>query len=258
MQNHVKEKLAQGKAAVGLGLRVVARAEGALIAKQSGMDWAFIDLEHGPIGIDQAGQLAIACLAAGVTPIARVTHQNLAHAARLLDAGMLGIIFPHVDTPEEAKAAADACRYSPSGKRSVGGAQASQGFAPLSTKELTKRANELVMVVAMIETPQAVENADAIAAVPGIDALLIGTNDLTLEMGIAGEYGHKKVEDAYRRVIEACRKHKKWPGMGGIYDTVHAKTYVDMGARFLLGGSDLSFVMAGAKQRADFFAGLVK
>ena len=110
----------------------------------------------------------------------------------------------------------------------------------------------------MIETPKAVENIDAIAAVPGIDALLIGTNDLTLEMGIPGELGHARVQDAYRRMIEACRKHKKWPGMGGIYDTQHAKTYVDMGARLLLGGSDLSFVASGAKARAEFFAGLVK
>jgi 2-keto-3-deoxy-L-rhamnonate aldolase RhmA len=257
MTNHAKEKLAQGKVAVGLGSRVVKSAEIALIAKQAGMDWLFIDLEHGPIGIDQAGQLAIAAQSAGVTPIARVTHQNLAVAARLLDAGMLGIVFPHVDTAEEAKAAADACRYSPAGKRSVGGSQASQGFAPLSTKELTRRANELVLVVAMIETPKAVDNADAIAAVPGIDALLIGTNDLTLEMGIPGEYGHKRVEDAYKRTIDACRKHKKWPGMGGIYDTVNAKTYVQMGARLLLGGSDLSFVQSGAKARAEFFAGLV-
>ncbi len=217
-ENHAKQKLAQGKVAVGLGMRAVKSAEIALIAKQAGMDWLFIDLEHGPLGIDQAGQVAIAAIGAGVTPVARVTHQNLADAARLLDAGVLGIVFPHVDTAEEARAAADACRYSPAGKRSVGG--------------------------------------PPIAAVPGIDALLIGTNDLTLEMGIPGEYGHERVKDAYRRMIEACRKHKKWPGMGGIYDTVHAKSYVEMGARLLLGGSDLSFIAAGAKARADFFAGL--
>src|SRR5579883_187488 len=102
MENYAKQKLAQGKPAVGLGLRVVKSVEIALIAKQAGMDWVFIDLEHGPLGIDQAGQIAMAALAAGVTPIARVTHQNLADAARLLDAGMLGIVFPHVDTAEEA------------------------------------------------------------------------------------------------------------------------------------------------------------
>src|SRR5258708_12785141 len=154
MQNHAKDKLAQGKVAVGLGMRAVKSVEIALIAKQAGMDWLFIDLEHGPLGIDQAGQVAIAAIGAGVTPVARVTHQNLADAARLLDAGVLGIVFPHVDTAEEARAAADACRYSPAGKRSVGGPQASQGFAALPTKELTRPPNQLVLLVALIHTPK--------------------------------------------------------------------------------------------------------
>ena len=92
--------------------------------------------------------------------------------------------------------------------------------------------------------------ADAIAAVKGVDVLLIGTNDLCAEMGIPGQFTHKKVEEAYATVIAAARKHHKFPGMGGVYDPPLMQKYIGMGMRFILAGSDLSFMMAGAATRA--------
>lgn len=256
-ENHVKKKLAEGKLAVGLTLRIAPSVEMTFVARQAGFDWLFLDMEHGSMAVHHVGQLSIAGAAAGLTPIARVTHQDVATACRLLDAGAHGLIFPHVDTADEARAAAEACRFAPAGKRSFGGVPPSLGFAPLSPAEVTKRSNELVFLVVMIETEKAVANVDAIAAVPGIDCLLIGSNDLTLDMGIPGDYGHAKVVAAYEALIGACKRHRKVPGMGGIYDTVHAKRYVQMGARFLLGGSDLALISAAAKARADFFATLL-
>jgi 2-keto-3-deoxy-L-rhamnonate aldolase RhmA len=101
-----------------------------------------------------------------------------------------------------------------------------------------------------METPTAIANAEAIAAVPGIDALLIGTNDLAAEMGIPGEYGHTRVAGAYETVIAACRKHKKWPGMGGVDAEELMQKYVGMGMRLVLTGSDGGFLMSAAGQRA--------
>ena len=109
----------------------------------------------------------------------------------------------------------------------------------------------------MIETPQAVENADAIAAVPGIDALLIGTNDLCMEMGIPGDFGNEKVSEAYRRVVAACKAHGKHPGMGGVYAPDLMKRYIDIGARFILSGNDFSFMMNGAKAQAATVRGML-
>jgi len=108
----------------------------------------------------------------------------------------------------------------------------------------------------MIETPKAVANADAIAAVPGIDVLLIGTNDLSMELGHPGELAHAEVQGAYERVIAACKKHGKWPGMGGVYTEDLMTRYVTMGCRFLLGGNDFSFVLAAAQQRTKFLRGV--
>jgi 2-keto-3-deoxy-L-rhamnonate aldolase RhmA len=93
-------------------------------------------------------------------------------------------------------------------------------------------------------------NAEAIAAVPGIDALLIGTNDLAAEMGIPGEFGHARIAGAYETVIAACRKHNKWPGMGGVDAEELMQKYIGMGMRLVLTGSDGGFLMSAAGRRA--------
>ena len=103
----------------------------------------------------------------------------------------------------------------------------------------------------MLESPQAIANAHDIAAIEGIDSLLIGTNDLCMEMGIPGQLDHDDVIDAYRKVIEACVSNDKYPGMGGVYSPPVMRRYVDMGARLILAGNDLSFMMAGAGHQAN-------
>ena len=106
-------------------------------------------------------------------------------------------------------------------------------------------------MVAMIESPQAVSNADAIAAVPGIDALLIGTSDLTAELGISGQIGHARVAEAYAKVGAAGRANGKALGMGGVYDKENASRYIKGGARMILSGSDHNYILAGAKARTE-------
>ena len=109
----------------------------------------------------------------------------------------------------------------------------------------------------MIETGEAVANADAIAAVPGIDVLLFGTSDLTASMGIPGQIGHARVRAAYESVGAVCRQHGKVLGMGGVYDEACARTYIGLGARLVLGGNDHGFLLDAATARADFLRTLV-
>jgi len=115
--------------------------------------------------------------------------------------------------------------------------------------EIAKALNAANLTVVMLETPKAIENADEIAAVPGVDVLLIGTNDLCAEMGIHGDFGNDRVADAYGKMIAACKKHNKFPGMAGIYNETIMPRYIDMGARFILSGQDAQFMMAGATSR---------
>ena len=125
-------------------------------------------------------------------------------------------------------------------------------YEAMPVGDSTRLANAETLVIVMVETPTAIENADAIAAVPGIDVVLIGTNDLCAELGIPGQFADPRVEDAYRKVIAACKKHGKHPGMGGVYDQKLMDKYIGYGMRFILSGGDLSFLMAGAKVRTEF------
>ncbi len=253
--NHALRQLHEGKLAIGLGLRQARTVDIAQICKTAGFDWLFIDREHSSIGLDTAAQIAAASLAVGITPVVRVPGYEHYHSTRMLDNGAQGVVVPHVDTAEQAKRIADFCRFPPVGHRSMGGGLQQTGFAPMPIGEVARVVNEETLVVVMIESPQGVENCEAIAAVPGVDALLIGTNDLCFEMGIPGSFTDQRVVDAYTKVIAACRKHGKFPGMGGMYTPELLERYIGMGARLILAGSDFSFLMQGATQRASLVRG---
>ncbi|HYF07005.1 MAG TPA: aldolase/citrate lyase family protein, partial [Acetobacteraceae bacterium] len=187
----------------------------------------------------------------------RCCKDALYEGTRCLDNGAMGVVVPHVDTAEEAKTVARAFRYPPVGERSWGGPPAQFAFTVSDIAAAQAELNREIFVCVMIETPQAVANADAIAAVAGVDSLMIGTSDLTASMGIPGQIGHADVRAAYEKVAAACKKHGKVMGMGGVYDEKVAPEYIKLGARFLLSGSDHAFLMAGGGARARFLRGLL-
>lgn len=254
--NPARARLERGEVSLGVGLRQARTVDVAPAMKTAGFDWLFIDLEHNSMGIDTAVQIAVTANGVGIAPIVRVPYGQFDMATRALDGGAMGIVVPHVDTAEEARVVADRLRYPPVGHRSVAGAMPQLEFRAVPPAEATKAVNEALLVVVMLETPTAIANADAIAAVPGIDVLLIGTNDLTTEMGLPGQIDHPEVAKAYETTIAACRKHGKWAGMGGVYNPPVMQKYIAMGARFLLSGSDMAFLMDAARTRVSFLRGL--
>ncbi len=250
--NAAKARLARGEIALGMGIRGVRGVEIARVMKTAGFDWLFIDLEHGATSTETAYSISVAALDAGIAPFVRVPHGELAMGTRCLDAGALGIVIPHVDTPEQGRAMVDAFKFRPLGHRSIGGAYPQFGFASKPANEVVTALNDATMVVAMIETPQAVENAAEIAAVPGIDALLMGTNDLCLEMGIPGKIDDERVVAAIDTVVGACRKHGKTPALGGVYVRDLMKRYLARGMRMVLAGNDISLLLNAAQDQASF------
>jgi 4-hydroxy-2-oxoheptanedioate aldolase len=254
--NSARERLARGEVALGFGVRLAKSAEIAKAAKSAGFDWLFIDLEHSALSIETASQLAIAALEAGIAPIARVPKGEYSLATRLLDNGALGIIVPHIDTAQEAREVADRLRYPPQGRRSIFSSMPQLGYRAVKAAEMTAALNAANLITVMLETPTAIQNAEAIAGVDGIDSLMIGTNDLCIEMGIPGELANQKVADAYAAIVAACRRHGKWPGMGGVYDEPLMQRYVDIGCRFLMAGADLAFMMGAGRKRTEFLNGL--
>ena len=254
--NHTRRQLAEGKIALGMGLRLSRSVDIATIGKTCGYDWLFIDMEHSSMDLDTAAQIAMASLPVGITPIVRVPGKEHHHASRILDAGAQGIVVPHVDSVEEAQRAVAYCKYPPIGHRSAMGALPQFAYGSVPVAEALPAANEETLVIVMLETPDAIAKAETIAAVPGLDVILIGTNDLCAEMGIPGQFSDRRVEDAYRAVIAACRKHGKHPGMGGVYEPKLMEKYIGFGMRFILSGGDMSFLMAGARERASFLRGV--
>src|SRR5713101_7898187 len=250
LQNTAKARLDAGELALGVILRQARTVDIGPIMKSRGYDWLFLDLEHNSMDLDTAVQIAVAALGAGIAPVARVPAGQLWMATRFLDGGGLGIVVPHVDTPEEAHKIAQALRYPPQGHRSVAGGLPHFGSAKFGLAETCAAINAATPVVVMLEAPTGIGNAAAIAAVPGIDSLLIGTNDLAMELGIPGDFANESIVAAYRGVIDACRAQGKWPGMGGIGDEALIGRYIGMGMRMILAGSDLGFLQAAAAARA--------
>jgi len=255
VHNPARERLARGELSIGLGIRLSRSVDIAKILKTSGYDWLFLDLEHGSMSLDAASQISVAALDTGISPIVRVPAMQMAMATRALDGGALGIVMPHVDTAAEARAIVDHLKYPPVGHRSVSGAQPQFDYRAMKVAELTAALNATTLTICMVETPKAIANVEAIAAVPGVDVVLVGTNDLAAEMGIPGDFANPKIAAAYKKIVAACKKQKKWPGMGGVYSEELMKRYLGLGMRMVLAGGDVGMLMQAAGQRSSFLRG---
>jgi len=247
-----RQRMERGEVALGIGVKFARTVDVAKAMKAAGYDWLFIDLEHGSMSLDTAAQISMAALDAGITPLVRVPNGEFGMATRVLDNGAMGIVTPHVDTADEAREIVSRLKFPPVGHRSVSSGLPHLDYKPLGMRVIADTLNAAMLNVVMLETPQAIANAEAIAAVPGIDGLLVGANDLCAEMGIAGDYGNPRLGEAIARVVAACRKHGKWPGVAGVYDETLLPRYLALGPAFVLCGTDISMLIAGASRRNAF------
>ena len=219
--------------------------------KTCGFDWLFIDLEHNSMSLGTAVQIAMAAAPVDIAPFVRIPAGRYDLATRALDGGAQGIFVPHIDTAEQAREAVSQLKYPPVGRRSIAIPMPQLGFQTLPLAQAMEEVNRQILVIAMLETPSAIQAAEEIAAVPGVDALHVGANDLSSELGVPGQYLHAEVERAFAAVVTACRKHGKSPAMGGIYTERELAHYVGMGLRMILAGNDLNLLMAAATGRAN-------
>ncbi len=250
LQNAVKAKLARNEVALSMIVRLVRGIEIASLARTAGVDSIYVDLEHNSFSIDTTSQICMACLATGIAPFVRVPGIDPHLIARVLDGGALGIIVPGVESKADAMAIVQAAKYPPLGGRSYASAQPHFQFRSFPAKDAIELLNNAMTVVAMIELAAAVEAAADIASVNGIDILFIGSNDLSNAFGIPGQLDHPRVRDAFARTWDACRKHGKNLGVGGLGSKPDfTKELVAMGARYISIGSDLTFLLNGATDK---------
>jgi 4-hydroxy-2-oxoheptanedioate aldolase len=249
LRNHLKEKLARGEVTASMTVRLVRGVEIAGIAKTAGFDSLYVDMEHSSLSFETTSQICMAALQVGVTPLVRVPGVD--EVQKVLDGGALGIIAPHVRSADEARQYVRAAKFPPLGERSNAGPLPHLHYRSFPAAEANAAIDAATMVVVQFESDEALTNADKIAAVEGVDMVLIGTNDLLADWGIPGQYDDARVRKAYEITIAACRRRGKHAAVGGLTTRPNlVADFVRMGARYVSTGTDLGFLLGACIAKA--------
>jgi 2-keto-3-deoxy-L-rhamnonate aldolase RhmA len=251
VRNAVKEKLARGELVASMTVRIVPGVEIVRIAKSAGFDMLYIDLEHSSFSMRTTSQISMMALEAGIPAFVRVPANTPEYISRVLDGGALGVIAPGVRSAQEARAVVAAAKYPPLGSRGLSPGLPHLEFRSVPASDALPAMNDATMVVVQFESAAALAAAEDIVAVEGVDLVLIGTNDLLADLGLAGQYDHAKLHEAYERTIAACRKRGKHVGVGGLGTRPDlVEKFVRLGARYVSTGTDLAFLVAECGRRA--------
>lgn len=241
-ENPVKQRLLRGEPVVGHWISFPCPAVVELLASFQ-MDWLLIDAEHGAADWERVEDLLRAMAGSGVTPLVRVAANDPALVKRALDRGAYGVLVPLVSTPEQAQAAVAAAKYPPEGIRGVAGSRINRYGADLP--DYFAQWNQQVLVMVQVETTEALARVDEIAAVPGVDVLFIGPNDLSASLGVFRQFDRTEYREAVDRILDAARRHGKACGyMASSPEEVLER--IDQGFRFVAAGSDARLLAAAA------------
>lgn len=240
----LRARLDRGEAVIGVAITSTS-LDMAALAAIAGFDFLWVEMEHSPLTLETLRHIVLTTRALPAVPFARVPSQETWLAKRVLDAGVHGVIVPFASTRALASQAAEACRYPPVGRRGSGAALATSTWPDTSPYYDSSDSN--VVVVVMIEEACAVEEAEAIAAIDGVDVLFVGTSDLAFSLGHRGRMDHPAVLRALDRVRDAAVRHGKVVGLPAATPDAVSR-YVQEGFRFFQAPSDLSFFADGARQ----------
>jgi 4-hydroxy-2-oxoheptanedioate aldolase len=243
-ENPFKRALAAGKRQIGCWM-TLASPMATEIAAGAGFDWLLIDMEHAPNELpDVIDHLrAVAAARSTAEPIIRAPWNDAVTVKRLLDAGVRSLMFPFVQSAEEARRAVAATRYPPHGIRGFSGSSRAQGFGRI--KDYAARCAEEICVIVQIETPKALAAIGEIAAVEGVDGVFVGPNDLAANMGHLAKTGAPEVKAAVLEALKRIKASGKAPGLLNHNET-EAKELFDAGYLFISVGSDTGLLTAHA------------
>jgi len=210
--NLVKQNLRAGKLQLGTGFGQLRSPEIPKMLSAAGFQWAFIDTEHGGFDLETVQDICRVSVMAGLSPIVRVGDLQYSLVARALDCGGQGIIFPRVESPELLERAVSWTKFPPLGVRGYGLTAVQVDYEPVTFAQIIEHMNANTMVVLQIETKRALEARDELLAVGGIDAVMIGPADLSISLGVPGEFQHPKMVEAMEKVRDSCVKRGIAPG----------------------------------------------
>jgi len=248
LTNPVKEKLRAGGVTLGLTVRISRSPDVARIARATGHDFIFIDAQHSIFNLETIIGIAHTALAIGIAPLVRLRSTNDPDASLLLDNGVTGIVYPDVNTAAQARKVVEVCKFPPIGKRSVVGGYPHFDYLSVPLTEVMQMLNELCLLVCMIETVEGLNNVEDIAAVPGVDVVHLGCNDLLCDMGKPGKFDDPDILAAQDRIIKSARTAGIFAGCGGNRDVERQVRAIRSGAQFVTTQTDIGFLSAAAAQ----------
>ncbi len=220
-----------------------------------GFDGIWIDLEHHGLSLETAARLMLAARVGSSDIVARPAKGEFLRIGRMLEVGANAIMYPQCDDAEEAAEVVRWCKFPPLGRRGCDAANADAPYLSMPIEQYTQKANEETVTVIQIETASALENVEAIAQVEGVDVLMMGPADLSLQLGIPGQFDHPKIQDANQRIADAAMRHgKHWGRPVGSTDEAHQ--YLQMNARFITAGADIVSIKAAHEAMQNDYAKL--
>ena len=241
--SRVKAKLRKGEPALITCCHFIDPSVYELVSLM-GFDAIWLDLEHHATSVETAATLMRAARVGVSDIIARPAKGEFMRMARMLEAGAQGIMYPRCESAEEAAELVRWAKFAPQGERGVDGGNGDNPYCAMPMPPYLKAANELTLLITQLESPKALDAAESIARVPGVDVLMIGPGDLSVIAGIPYQFDHPLIADAYRRVAEAAHRAGKW--WGTVTGTPeHTRMLMDLGARFLCHGADIIMLKQG-------------
>jgi 2-keto-3-deoxy-L-rhamnonate aldolase RhmA len=244
-ENRVKKMLKAGQTCIGTMVSSYRSPQISQLLAVSGWNYFIMDTEHCFFDYEGLADILTVARTEEIVPLVRVTANTYPLLARALDIGAMGVICPHVETADDVKLIVNSCKYAPEGERGLSMSNIHLAHRRVTSREYVEWSNANTLVVVQPETQRALDNIDHILAVPGVDAVMIGPNDLSLSLGVVGDLKHPKMVAAYERVIASCQKHGVAPGIH-LTEADQAKEWLGRGMRFFTFRNDVRFLMDGS------------
>jgi 4-hydroxy-2-oxoheptanedioate aldolase len=244
----LKARLRNKEAVIGCWLNLGSAVTAEIVAL-AGFDWVLIDLEHGAGGEQDVIAQLQAISATPTAALVRVESHDKRRIHRVLDMGAEGVICPHIDDALQARDAVDGIRYPPHGSRGVAKMVRATGFGK-DFNAYNAQSNDEILGVMQIESPEALLHLDEIAAMDGVDVLFIGPADLSMSLGIFGQFDHPLFVDAVNATVAAAERAGKATGILLFNPDDYAR-YFELGIRMIACGADATFVAEGSRTMAS-------
>jgi 2-keto-3-deoxy-L-rhamnonate aldolase RhmA len=245
--NQTRERLSRGETVFGSGLQVYRAAEIPRTFAAAGFDYVFIDMEHSSLDLETVHDMITASNQAGITPIVRVCELHYSLVARLLDSGAQGIILPRVEDPALLAEALSWMRFPPTGKRGFGVNPTMLGYEARSFAEIIEHQNRNTLAVVQFETVTAMQRADELLSLKGVDIAMVGPADLSISLGVPGQFDHPLLVSTVERLIEQCVAHGVVPGIQ-TRGLAMSKFWAEHGMRFVGCGAEHVMLLEKAKE----------